>query len=85
MGANPHAFNGEEAFAAVAKDRPDLILMDIQLPVMDGYETTRRIKADPSMSTILIIAVASYALGEEDARATLQRRPSENNSHCRLT
>jgi CheY-like chemotaxis protein len=61
------------------------ILMDIQLPVVDGYETTRRIKADPSMSTILIIAVASYALGEEDARATLQRRPSENNSHCRLT
>ena len=69
----------------MAKDRPDLILMELQLPVMDGYETTRRIKADPSMSTILIIAVTSYALGDEDARASLQRRPSENNSHCRLT
>jgi len=61
----------------VAKDRPDLILMELQLPVMDGYETTRRIKADPSMSTILIIAVTSYALGDEDARASLQRRPSD--------
>ena len=65
------AENGEEALASVAKDRPDLILMDIQLPVMDGYEATRRIKADPSLSSIPIIAVTSYALNgdEEMARA----------------
>ena len=65
------AENGEEALAAVAKDRPDLILMDIQLPVMDGYEVTRRIKADPSLSSIPVIAVTSYALSgdEEKARA----------------
>ena len=65
------AENGEEALAAVAKDRPDLILMDIQLPVMDGCEATRRIKADPSLSSIPIIAVTSYALSgdEEKARA----------------
>ena len=65
------AENGEEALAAVAKDRPDLILMDIQLPVMDGCEATRRIKADPSLRSIPIIAVTSYALSgdEEKARA----------------
>ena len=65
------AENGEEALAAVVKSRPDLILMDIQLPVMDGYEATRRIKADPSLSSIPIIAVTSYALNgdEEKARA----------------
>ena len=51
------AENGEEALAAVAKQRPDLILMDIQLPVMDGYEATRRIKADPQLRAIPIIAV----------------------------
>jgi two-component system, cell cycle response regulator DivK len=65
------AENGEEALAEVAKQRPDLILMDIQLPVMDGYEATRRIKANPSLRAIPIIAVTSYALsGDEDkARA----------------
>ena len=65
------AENGQEALAAVAKDRPDLILMDIQLPVMDGYETTRRIKADPSLSSIPVIAVTSHTLSgdEEKARA----------------
>ena len=65
------AENGEEALAAVAKDRPDLILMDIQLPILDGYEATRRIKADPALNSIPIIAVTSYALSgdEEKARA----------------
>jgi two-component system, cell cycle response regulator DivK len=63
------AENGEEALAAVAKQRPDLILMDIQLPIMDGYEATRRIKADPSLSSIPIIAVTSYALSGDEERA----------------
>jgi two-component system cell cycle response regulator DivK len=65
------AVNGEQALAAVAKQRPDLILMDIQLPIMDGYEATRRIKADPALRSIPIIAVTSHALsgGEEKARA----------------
>jgi two-component system cell cycle response regulator DivK len=63
------AEDGEEALAAVAKERPDLILMDIQLPVMDGYEATRRIKADPSLRSIPIIAVTSYALSGDNEKA----------------
>jgi two-component system cell cycle response regulator DivK len=63
------AESGEEALEAVAKQRPDLILMDIQLPGIDGYETTRRIKADPALRSITIIAVTSYALSGEEQKA----------------
>jgi two-component system cell cycle response regulator DivK len=61
------AWDGEAALTVAASERPDLILMDIQLPGIDGYEATRRIKADPALSAIPIIAVTSYALsGDED-------------------
>jgi two-component system, cell cycle response regulator DivK len=60
------AENGEEALAATAKQRPDLILMDVQLPIMDGYTATRRIKADPVLRSIPIIAVTSFALDGEE-------------------
>ena len=65
------AHDGETALTTAASERPDLILMDIQLPGLDGYEATRRIKADPALRGIPIIAVTSYALsGDEDkARA----------------
>jgi len=61
--------NGERALAAIARQRPELILMDIQLPIMDGYEATRRIKADPALKSIPIIAVTSYALSGEEQKA----------------
>jgi two-component system cell cycle response regulator DivK len=63
------AENGEEALAAIAKQRPDLILMDIQLPIMDGYTATSRIKSDPTLRSIPIIAVTSYALSGEERKA----------------
>jgi two-component system cell cycle response regulator DivK len=65
------AEDGPAALTLVKRQRPDLILMDIQLPLMDGYEATRRIKAEPDLQSIPIIAVTSYALsGDEDkARA----------------
>ena len=63
------AENGEEALAAVARRRPDLILMDIQLPVMDGYEATRRIRTNPDLRSVPIIAVTSYALAGDENKA----------------
>ena len=65
------AHDGAEGLAKAAEHRPDLILMDIQMPVMDGYEATRRIKADPVLKSIPVIAVTSYALSgdEEKTRA----------------
>jgi len=61
--------SGEEALAAVPKQRPDLILLDIQLPVIDGYTATRKIKANPAHRSIPIIAVTSYALSGEEKKA----------------
>ncbi len=49
--------------------RPDLILMDIDLPDIDGYEATRRLKADPALRSIPVVAVTSYALSGDEARA----------------
>jgi two-component system, cell cycle response regulator DivK len=63
------ADDGEHALAAVAKERPDLILMEIRLPSMDGYETMRRIRTDPALLSIPIIALSSYAPSEEQQKA----------------
>ena len=63
------AENGVEALTMVARQRPDLILMDIQLPIMDGYEATRRLKTDPATKSIPIIVVTSYALSGDEAKA----------------
>ena len=63
------AKDGEEAVRAAVAERPDLILMDIQLPLLDGYEATRRIKADPALRAIPIIVVTSYALSGDEAKA----------------
>ena len=65
------AVDGETGVARAKSDRPDLILMDIQMPVLDGYEATRRIKADPDLKATPVIAVSSFAMkgDEEKARA----------------
>ena len=64
------ATNGEGGVAQARSQRPDLILMDIQLPVPDGYEATRQIKADPALKATPVIAMSSFATNtEEKARA----------------
>jgi two-component system cell cycle response regulator DivK len=63
------AGDGQAAIVAAKAHRPDLILMDIQLPLLDGYEATRRIKADHDLKDIPIIVVTSYALSGDEAKA----------------
>ena len=64
-----HAGNGAEAVVAAQNETPDLILMDIQMPEVDGYEAARRIKAEPHLARIPIVAVTSYAMAGDHAKA----------------
>ena len=63
------AVTGDAGVAMAESERPDLILMDIQLPGLDGYEATRLIKAKPALRHIPIIVVTSYALSGDDVKA----------------
>jgi two-component system, cell cycle response regulator DivK len=63
------AITGEDGVAMAEAHAPDLILMDIQLPDIDGYEATRRIRANATSRDIPIIAVTSYAFSGDDAKA----------------
>jgi len=63
------AVTGSEGVQMAVSEQPDLILMDIQLPGIDGYEATRQIKAYPDLQQTPIIAVTSYALSGDDAKA----------------
>jgi CheY-like chemotaxis protein len=62
------ARSGEEGLSQSQKTRPDLILLDIQLPEMDGYEVVRRLKSQPATAAIPVVAVTSYAMaGDREA------------------
>ena len=63
------ALNGEDGVRLAQSERPDLILMDIQLPQMNGYEATQQIKSIAELKAIPIIAVTSYALSGDEAKA----------------
>ena len=64
------AVNGEEGIGLAERERPDLVLMDLSLPVIDGWEATRRIKANSALKDIPIIALSAHAMigDEEKAR-----------------
>jgi two-component system cell cycle response regulator DivK len=63
------AVDGEEGVNLAQSERPDLILMDIQLPMIDGYEATRQIRAIDDLKSIPIIAVTSYALSGDEVKS----------------
>lgn len=61
--------DGLAGVEAAKREKPDLILMDIQLPGIDGYEATRRIRSEPDLAGVTIIAVTSYALSGDEQKA----------------
>jgi CheY-like chemotaxis protein len=63
------AVNGEEGVKKTETERPDLILMDLGMPVMDGWEATRKIKAQPELRHIPVIAVTSHAMVGDEIHA----------------
>lgn len=56
------AVNGQEGVEAAERERPKLILMDLSLPVMNGWEATRRLKANPELKSIPVIALTAHAM-----------------------
>ncbi len=63
------AADGEQALKLIQERHPDVVLMDMNLPVMDGWTTCRAVRADPEIASTRIIALTAHAMGEDRARA----------------
>lgn len=63
------ASSAEAALRLAASERPDLVLMDLQLPAMTGYEATRRLKAAPATAAIPVLVLTSFAMRGDDLKA----------------
>jgi CheY-like chemotaxis protein len=62
------AIDGEQGVAMAGTEMPDLILMDMSLPVIDGWEATRRIKGDPAVSATPVIALTAHAMAGDQEK-----------------
>ena len=63
------AEDGQAGIEVATAERPDLVLMDMSLPVLDGWEATRRLKADPATRDIPVIALTAHAMAEDRQKA----------------
>ena len=63
------AIDGRQGVDMAVSERPDLILMDLSLPVMDGWEATRQVKANPATQAIPVIALTAHAMVQDKERA----------------
>ena len=63
------AADGEEALEKIAEETPDLVLLDIQMPVLDGFGVIRRIRIDPRTAALPVLAVTAFAMKGDRARA----------------
>ena len=63
------AVNGQEGVDMAASEHPDLILMDMSLPVLDGWDATRRLKANPATASIPVIALTAHAMPADKEKA----------------
>lgn len=63
------AVNGQEGFECAVREQPDLILMDLSLPIIDGWEATRRIKGHAALRSIPVIALTAHAMRGDEEKA----------------